>query len=140
MFSYEVKVRQVNAGKMKGVASVVVDGLIEVEGFKIYEGSKGLFVSNPSHKGKGKDEQGNEIEKYYDDVRAVGDQGEELLEEIKQEMLKQYAGLTNSPQAARQQSVNTRGNAAAAVTAKQTTTVKAQEPTSTPPKPKKPLW
>lgn len=143
MFSYEVKVRQVNAGKMKGVASLVVDGLIEVEGFKIYEGSKGLFVSNPSHKGKGKDEQGNEIEKYYDDVKAVPEHGEELLEEIKQEMLKQYSALANSQQPRQQQPTaqNVRGNSAAAVTAsaKQTTAPKS-EPTSTPPKPKKPLW
>ena len=143
MFSYEVKVRQVNAGKMKGVASLVVDGLLEIEGFKIYEGSKGLFVSNPSHKGKGKDEQGNEIEKYYDDVKAVPENGEELLEEIKQEMLKQYSALVNSQQPRQQQAAaqNVRGTAAAAVTAsaKQTTTAKA-EPTSTPPKAKKPLW
>jgi DNA-binding cell septation regulator SpoVG len=140
MFSYEVKVRQVNAGKMKGVATLVVDNLIEVEGFKIYEGSKGLFVSLPSHKGKGKDEQGNEIEKYYDDVRAIGDSGEELINEIKEEMLKAFSNL--SGQSAPVKAVQQRGTAASAVTAsaKQTVTVKAQEPTSVPPKPKKPLW
>jgi len=148
MFSYEVRVRQVNAGKMKAVATLVVDGLIEVEGFKIYEGSKGLFVSNPSHKGVGKDEEGNQIEKYYDDVKAIGDSGEELLKEIKDEMLKQYSALGSQQNAQakstsfkQQPSETVRGTAASAVTATAKQPVVAKtETVSTPPKAKKPLW
>ncbi len=141
MFSYEVKVKSVNSGKLKAIASLVLEGLIEVDGFKIYEGSKGLFVSVPSHKGTGKDEQGNQIEKYYDDVRFVDEKGEEALTEIKNEMLKQYCSATgiqmpNAPKA--QQQTATRGNAAAAVTASKPQTTKQSD--SVPPKPKKPLW
>ncbi len=141
MFNYEVKVKNVNSGKLKAVASLVIEGLIEIDGFKIYEGSKGLFVSVPSHKGTGKDEQGNQIEKYYDDVRFTDEKGEEALLEIKNEMLKQYCSSTGAvmPNAQKtQQQIATRGNAAAAVTASKPQTTKQSD--SIPPKPKKPLW
>jgi DNA-binding cell septation regulator SpoVG len=140
MFNYEVRVRSVNAGKMKAVATLVVDSLLEVEGFKIYEGSKGLFVSLPSHKGMGKDEQGNQIEKYYDDVRAVGEQGEALIEEIKEEILKQYESSSRQQSTPPANANQNRANVAAAqVVAKKQ---QAAEPVATPqPKAnKKPLW
>lgn len=140
MFSYEVRVRSVNAGKMKAVATLIVDGLLEVEGFKVYEGSKGLFVSLPSHKGTGKDEQGNQVEKYYDDVRPSGEQGEALLEEIKAEILKQFESSSRQNSTPPANANEKRANVASAqISAKKQ---QAAEPVATPqPKAnKKPLW
>ena len=46
-------------GKTKAMASVTLDSCFVVTGFKVIDGSKGLFVSMPNRKGK-------EGEKYID--------------------------------------------------------------------------
>ena len=53
MFSYEINLRKISNPnlKIKAVASVVIDGIMSVDGFKVINGSKGLFVSVPNHKG-----------------------------------------------------------------------------------------
>ena len=86
MFSYTVKVNQLPRplGKFVGFASLVIDDVLEVNGFRIINGQKGLFVSPPQHKGKGKDENGNEVDKWYDDVRFIGEQSEDVSKEIKE--------------------------------------------------------
>ncbi len=48
-------------------------GGIKVKGFKVMEGSKGLFVANPSQKGKGEDA------KYYDTVYIANEEDRKLL-------------------------------------------------------------
>ena len=60
MFSYTVKVNPLPRplGKIVGFASLLIDDVLEVNGFRIINGQKGLFVSPPQHKGKGKDENG----------------------------------------------------------------------------------
>ncbi len=92
MFSYTVKVNQLPRplGKIVGFASLVIDDVLEVNGFRIINGQKGLFVSPPQHKGKGKDENGNEVEKWYDDVRFIGDQSEDISKEIKESILSSF--------------------------------------------------
>ena len=92
MFSYTVKVNQLPRplGKIVGFASLVIDDVLEVNGFRIINGQKGLFVSPPQHKGKGKDENGNEVEKWYDDVRFIGDQSEDVSKEIKESILSSF--------------------------------------------------
>tara|TARA_B100000029_G_scaffold504230_2_gene582690 strand:- start:379 stop:756 length:378 start_codon:yes stop_codon:yes gene_type:complete len=77
-------------GKIVGFASLVIDDVLEVNGFRIINGQKGLFVSPPQHKGKGKDENGNEVEKWYDDVRFIGDQSEDISKEIKESILSSF--------------------------------------------------
>ena len=52
MFSYNIQVRKINKPglKIKAVASIIIDDIMSIDGFKIIEGSKGLFVSVPNHK------------------------------------------------------------------------------------------
>ena len=47
----DVKIRLVNQdGKLKGVASLVIDGCFAVHDIKIVEGEGGVFVAMPSRK------------------------------------------------------------------------------------------
>ena len=52
-----------------GFASLLVEDVLEIGGFKIIDGAKGIFVSAPQHKGK--DKEGNDA--WYDDVRFLGE-------------------------------------------------------------------
>ena len=134
MFSYRIKVRQINSTKLKGVATLIIDDVLEVDGFKIIDGSKGLFVSVPSHKGTIM-EDGVKIEKYFDDVRFPGEQGIEVGQEIKNSILQEYNKLTD-PLASKASQTN-------AVKAKQTasaTSAQASSTNSSPPRDRKPLW
>lgn len=71
MFSYGVRVNLIRNPKSKTVAfaSLLIDDLMEVNGFRVIDGAKGLFVSPPQHKGK--DKEGNDT--WYDDVRFIID-------------------------------------------------------------------
>ena len=95
MFNYTSKINPLNPplGKMVAFATLVIDDVLEVQGFKIINGAKGLFVSPPQHKGKGTDEDGNTIEKWYDDVRFVGEDREVVSEEIKRSMIETFQSL-----------------------------------------------
>lgn len=133
MFSYRIKVRKINSAKLKGVASLVIDDVIEIDGFKIIDGSKGLFVSVPSHKGTIM-EDGVKVEKYFDDVRFPGEQAQEVGNEIKQAILAEYNSASD-PLASNASQSN-------AVKAKQTAaaTVTSSSKDSSPPRSRKPLW
>jgi stage V sporulation protein G len=48
----DVKVFKMNMDKLKGFASITLEGVFVVTGIKIMEGSKGLFVAMPSQKVK----------------------------------------------------------------------------------------
>tara|TARA_B100000427_G_C15213365_1_gene465660 strand:+ start:34 stop:414 length:381 start_codon:yes stop_codon:yes gene_type:complete len=82
MFSYSIKVKKVRnpKGKIVAFASLIIDDVLEVDGFKIINGSKGLFCSAPQHKGK--DKEGNDT--WFEDVRFVGD--ETVRDTVKQEI------------------------------------------------------
>jgi len=48
----EVKIYPANEGKLKGYATIVIDGCFIVRDLKIIKGEKGLFVSMPSRRKK----------------------------------------------------------------------------------------
>lgn len=132
MFSYRIKVRKINSPKLKGVATLTIDDVLEVDGFKIIDGSKGLFVSVPSHKGTIM-EDGVKVEKYFDDVRFPGEQGAEISQEIKQAILSEYNASVD-PLASNTSQSN-------AVKSKQTASENSSKPKdSSPPRDRKPLW
>lgn len=136
MFSYSFKIRKLNkpGSKLKGFVTLVIDNLVEIHGFKIIEGSNGLFVTPPSHKGTVM-EDGNSVEKYFDDVTFVGDEGMEISKEIKQAIISEYTSGGAS------QSTPSRADSAKAHTPspqKQNSTT--SDSTSEPPRARKPLW
>lgn len=69
MFSYTVKVFNLSNPKSKlvGFASLIIEDVLQIEGFKIFDGTSGLFVKPPSHQGKNKDGE----ETWFDDVRFI---------------------------------------------------------------------
>ena len=97
MFSYEIKVRRITKPnlKIKAVASLLIDGIMSIEGFKVIDGSKGLFVSVPNHKGTIM-EDGVKVDKYFDDVRFLGEEGVSISQEIKDAILQAYNN-SNAP-------------------------------------------
>ncbi len=97
MFSYSIKIRRLNkpGSKLKAFVSLTIDDIMQIEGYKIIEGSNGLFVTPPSHKGTVMEE-GVSVEKYFDDVRFLGEQGLELSKEIKESILRQFNNSSES--------------------------------------------
>lgn len=95
-------------GPTKAFAILVVNDLIEIDGFRVVEGPKGLFVGVPNEPGKTPKEDGST--QYFDKVRFL-DANEKGFSEtrdlIQQTILEVYSeGSTDS----------VRGNAAAAQT------------------------
>lgn len=80
MFNYTIKTYPVKNpnSKIVAYASLVIENVFEVTGFKIFSGSNGLFVKPPQHKGKNKDGE----DEWYDDARFIGDQSKEIREEV----------------------------------------------------------
>ena len=90
MFSYSFKIRRINtASKLKAFVTIIIDDVLEVDGFKVIDGAKGLFVSAPSHKGT-VNEDGQQVEKWFDDVRFVGENGMDVGDEIKRAIIEQF--------------------------------------------------
>lgn len=131
MFSYDIKVRKINSSSnLKAFVTLVIEGIVEVDGFKVINGKNGLFVSVPSHKGTVM-EDGVKVEKYFDDVRFVGEPGIEFSNELKSAILEAYNGSSSS---------DPKTNQAEAVKAKASnTTTKANE-SDAPERTRKPLW
>lgn len=67
----DVRIRKINAGKLLAIASVTMDREFVVHDFKIFTGTKGLFVSMPSIKTR----EGE----YRDTAHPVTKQTRELL-------------------------------------------------------------
>jgi len=90
MFSYDIKIRKFNStSNLKAFVSLTLDGVMEIDGFKVIDGKNGLFVSAPSHKGTVM-EDGIKVEKYFDDVRFPGELGQEFSNELKSAILDAY--------------------------------------------------
>lgn len=111
MFSYSIKVNKLKnpAGKIVAFAALLIDDVLEVHGFRVINGSKGLFVSPPQHLGKVKNEAGQLEDKYFDDVRFVGDNWQEVSDEIKAAIITAYqstGGLTRADAANAHAQVN----------------------------------
>ena len=117
MFSYDVKIRAFDGqGSTRAFAVLVIDGVLEIQGFKVIEGRNGLFVSSPqTRSNKVNEETGKNI--YYDDVRFVDAKNNEedrrtpLQDEVYAAILAKYNEVTAG---------NARGAAAAAHTASTT--------------------
>ena len=120
MFSYKVKVYPIQNPKTKIVAyaSLVIEEVFEVTGFKIFNGTNGYFVKPPQHKGKNK-EGGDE---WYDDVRFIGETAKDIREEV-------YAGVINA--------FNTGARNASQATS---ANLKAQDANKSPNASRTPLW
>lgn len=136
MFSYTVSVRKIPNSKLKAICSLTIDDVLIIDGFKIIDGSNGLFVSVPSHKGTVV-EDGNKVEKYFDDIRFAGDAALDVSKEIKEAILAAYsngssASQQSKPSASTQSQVSAKADN---VSAKQ----QAQKTQSSGPV-KKPLW
>ena len=88
MFSYTIKTYPVKNPKSKIVAyaSLVIENVFEVTGFKIFNGTNGLFVKPPQHKGKNKEGE----DEWYDDARFIGEQSKGVREEIFSSMVQAY--------------------------------------------------
>tara|TARA_E500000331_G_scaffold347702_1_gene388267 strand:+ start:273 stop:677 length:405 start_codon:yes stop_codon:yes gene_type:complete len=96
MFSYDIKVRKINStSNLKAFVTLVIEGVVEVDGFKVINGKNGLFVSVPSHKGTVM-EDGVKVDKYFDDVRFVGEPGLEFSNELKTAILNSYNNDSSS--------------------------------------------
>ena len=96
MFNYSFNIRKLNSGSaLKAFVTLIIDDVMSIEGFKIVNGRNGLFVSVPSHKGT-VTEEGQQVEKYFDDVRFIGDSGLEVGNEIKNAMLDAYHNQDSS--------------------------------------------
>lgn len=130
MFSYDIKVRKINsASNLKAFVTLVIEGILEVEGFKVINGKNGLFVSVPSHKGSVM-EDGIKVDKYFDDVRFIGEPGIEFSNELKSAILQAYNGAS---------SADLKTNQAEAVKAKTSNVTKENE-SDAPERTRKPLW
>ena len=127
MFSYSFKIRPINkASKLKAFVTIVIDDVLEVDGFKIIDGSKGLFVSAPSHKGT-VNEDGQQVEKWFDDVRFVGDNAMDIADEIKRAIIEQYNSNSYT---------SNRATAASAHTSNSNSAPSSSRPSNS----RKPLW
>lgn len=135
MFSYTISVRPLKNpnSKLKAFVTVTIDDIMDLEGFKIIDGSKGLFVSVPSHKGTVM-EDGVSVEKYFDDIRFKGEDGSSFAEELKASIINEY---NNSSTSSPTKNSNASRAATAALNANATNSANAS------PKPtrdRKPLW
>ena len=139
MFSYTVKVRKVNGAKIKAIASLVIDEVLEIDGFKVINGINGLFVAVPSHKGEIL-EDGVKVEKYFDDIRFKGDDSAAVAQEIKSAILDAYNnGSYSSPSTPNKTADTSSVSAVAAASKAAAASAKASNnPSGTPAK--KPLW
>lgn len=146
MFSYSVNVRKISNPKLKAICSLIIDGVLVIDGFKIINGSNGLFVSVPSHKGTIM-EDGQQVEKYFDDIRFMGDNAGDVAREIKDAIIAAYnsdspasvmSGSTPSSKQTSSEPTSQKAVKAANLAAKQK--AQAAAPKSSDSAPKKPLW
>lgn len=107
-FSAKITVPENQTGSLRAFATLVIDELIELQGLRVVEGAKGLFVAMPSTKSNKKDEEGKDI--WYDNIRfqdwddeAKSSATRQLIGEI---VLAAYNKQTK--QNTRQQSANAR--------------------------------
>lgn len=134
MFSYKIKIRKINNpnSKLKAFVSIIIDDIMEIDGFKIINGVNGLFVSVPNHKGTVA-ENGVQVEKYFDDLRFLGEAGIAFAQEMKNMIIQEYNETSVS--------VAEPESRATAVKAHKTTAPAPDtSDSSEPERKKKPLW
>ena len=143
MFSYEINLRKISNPnlKIKAVASVVIDGIMSVDGFKVINGSKGLFVSVPNHKGSIM-EDGVKVDKYFDDVRFLGEEGNAIAQEIKNSILNAYnSGGGSTPDRAKAAAAHSKASKPAPTPdTSSEDTAQDSSPKKAPDRTRKPIW
>lgn len=106
--NYSVRVFQIQNPKSKlvGFGSLLIEDMIQVDGFKIFDGTNGLFVKAPAHEGKNKEGE----RAWYDDVKFIGDDGKPVdfkdkesaaalcRDEIFKSMIEAYHNAGDEPQ------------------------------------------
>ena len=134
MFSYSIKVRKIQKTgiNLKAVVCLVIDGVMEIDSIKIINGSNGLFVSWPSHKGQVV-EDGVTVDRWFNDIRFPGDEGKALKDELSEAILKEYNSSDSAP--TDKQQVDT-ARTAAAKAQQQVNASKSNDSNGT----RKPLW
>ena len=135
MFSYSVKVRRIQKQgiNLKAVVCLTIDECMEIDAIKVINGSNGLFVSWPSHKGQVV-EDGKTVDKWFNDIRFPGPGGALVRDEINAAILKEYNKVESSP--TQQQQIDTARTAAAK--AQQAVNENSNKPTDS--GGRKPLW
>ena len=88
--------------KLKAFVDITFNNMLTCRGWKIIDGSNGLFIAPPSQKSG---------EQYYDNILFVdankkGSAGDQMRQHIQSEVLKVYEDLTSSSQAFDQTSNN----------------------------------
>jgi stage V sporulation protein G len=137
MFSYSISVRPLNNqnSKLKAFVTLTIDDIMDIEGFKVINGSNGLFVSVPSHKGTVM-EDGVSVEKYFDDVRFKGDEGTSFADELKASIIAEYNNTVGSSGGSSRPEATSNASRANAAAANAKATAAATKPT----RERKPLW
>ena len=124
MFNYSVKVFKIQNPKSKlvGFASLLIEDVLQVDGFKIFDGSNGIFVKVPSHEGKNKEGE----RAWYDDVKFIAEDGKPVdfkdkestaalcRDEIFKSIVEAYNSTGSSSQQNSSNTTTTRGDAARA--------------------------
>ena len=85
--------RMVNAGNVKAIASVSLDGMFVVKNLKVMDGKKGLFVSMPQESFTGKDGQ----KKYSNTFFALTNSAKLELQESVSQAYQQQINPSNVP-------------------------------------------
>ena len=143
MFNYSVRVFPIKSPKSKlvGFASLLIEDVLQVDGFKIFDGTNGIFVKAPSHEGKNKEGE----RAWYDDVKFIAADGKPVglkdkdstaaatRDEIFKSIIDAYVGNASSSTGnnaeANSDSTTTRGDAA-----------RAQSQDNDKSKSRRPLW
>jgi|SaaInlStandDraft_4_1057021.scaffolds.fasta_scaffold84998_2 DNA-binding cell septation regulator SpoVG len=108
MFNFSVNVFKLQnpTSKLVAFASITIEDVVVLDGFKIFDGAKGLFMASPSREGKDRD--GNKA--WYDQVKFLTfddspnkEGAEKLKREIEDAVLAAYrakgGGSTQTTQA-----------------------------------------
>ena len=115
MFNFSVNVFKLQnpIGKLVGFASVTIEDVITLDGFKLFDGSKGLFLSPPSREGK--DKEGNKA--YYDQVKFLTfddstnkEEAERVKKEIEDAVIAAYREKGGSGGSTQQEAANAQAN------------------------------
>ena len=105
-----------------GFASLLIEDVLQVDGFKIFDGTNGIFVKAPSHEGKNKEGERT----WYDDVKFIAEDGKPVdfkdkessaalcRDEIFKSIVEAYNANTSGFSNADKSTSTTRGDAARA--------------------------
>lgn len=75
MFEYTARVHVLNGNSnVKAMATLYINGLIELRSFKVVQGRNGLFVSAPSRKSNKTKDDGSPM--YFDEIRFIEERAE----------------------------------------------------------------